>query len=120
MCYFKFSASSKNLSDTQSRLQLATTPPRGWNSYDCFCWIISEQEFLHSAQIVSQRLRNHGYEVCIGEIEYVSTILGGYRYDIFASNTCSMLWWIISGIEGKFRVLIMILLVLTSLMNGGG
>lgn len=110
MCYFKFSVSSKNVSDTQSHLQLASTPPRGWNSYDCFCWIISEQEFLQSSQIVSQRLRDHGYEVCICEIKYVSIILVRYIYDIFASNTCSMLWWIISGIEGKFRVLIMILL----------
>jgi hypothetical protein len=34
-------------------------------------------------------------------------------FDIFASNICSMLWWIISGIEGKLRELFMILLDLT-------
>jgi hypothetical protein len=60
MCYF--SVSSKNVSE--SVLQLASIPPRGWNSYDSFCWTISEQEFLQSAEIVSQRLHDHGYEVC--------------------------------------------------------
>jgi len=56
-----FSVSSKNLSE--SELKQAGLPPRGWNSYDAFSWIISEEEFLQNAQIVSQRLRPHGYEV---------------------------------------------------------
>jgi len=43
----------------------AVTPPRGWNSYDSFCWTISEEEFLQNAELVSQRLRDHGYEVYI-------------------------------------------------------
>lgn len=41
----------------------ASTPPRGWNSYDSFCWTISEEEFLQSAEIISSRLKPHGYEV---------------------------------------------------------
>ncbi|XP_074309995.1 uncharacterized protein LOC141644383 [Silene latifolia] len=43
----------------------AVTPPRGWNSYDSFTWIISEEEFLHNAELVSQRLRSHGYEYVV-------------------------------------------------------
>jgi hypothetical protein len=56
-----FSVSSRNLSE--SDLQQAALPPRGWNSYDAFSWIVSEQEFLQNAEIVSQRLHAHGYEV---------------------------------------------------------
>ncbi|CAN0929332.1 unnamed protein product [Linum grandiflorum] len=43
----------------------AILPPRGWNSYDSFCWTISEQEFLQSAAVVSQRLLPHGYEYVV-------------------------------------------------------
>lgn len=41
----------------------ASLPPRGWNSYDSFCWTISEEEFLQSAEIISKQLLPHGYEV---------------------------------------------------------
>ena len=61
MCHF--SVSSQNFSE--SDLQQASFPPRGWNSYDSFCWTVSEEEFLQNAEIVSQRLHAHGYEVYI-------------------------------------------------------
>lgn len=44
----------------------AAVPPRGWNSYDSFSWIISEEEFLKNAEIVANRLKSQGYEVGIG------------------------------------------------------
>lgn len=49
-------------------------PPRGWNSYDSFNWIISEEEYLQNVNIVSQQLLAHGYQVlyCTTAIEYVS------------------------------------------------
>jgi hypothetical protein len=59
VCYF--SVSSQNLS--QSDIQQAGLPPRGWNSYDAFSWIISEQEFFQNAEVVSRILRVHGFEV---------------------------------------------------------
>ncbi|XP_030440330.2 probable alpha-galactosidase B [Syzygium oleosum] len=43
----------------------ASTPPRGWNSYDSYSWIISEEEFLQNAEILSQRLHAHGYEYVV-------------------------------------------------------
>ena len=59
MC--NFSVSSQNI--PESGQQRASLPPRGWNSYDSFCWTVSEDEFLESAEIVSERLKAHGYEV---------------------------------------------------------
>ncbi|KAL3685861.1 hypothetical protein R1sor_003883 [Riccia sorocarpa] len=44
---------------------LAQTPPRGWNSYDSFSWIVSEQEFLQNAEFVAANLSKHGYEYVV-------------------------------------------------------
>ncbi|GAB4840478.1 hypothetical protein Ancab_021247 [Ancistrocladus abbreviatus] len=54
---------SESLSDR--RLVHAVTPPRGWNSYDSFCWTVSEEEFLQNAKLVSQQLHAHGYEYVV-------------------------------------------------------
>ncbi|KAH9622445.1 hypothetical protein KSS87_016669 [Heliosperma pusillum] len=57
----------------------AVTPPRGWNSYDSFCWTVSEEEFLHNAELVSQRLRSHGYEyVVVDYLWYRRKVPGAY------------------------------------------
>ena len=47
-----------------SQLQPSSaTPPRGWNSYDSYSWVISEEEFLQNAELVAQKLLPFGYEV---------------------------------------------------------
>lgn len=57
----------------------AKFPPRGWNSYDSFCWTISEQEFLHNAQIVSDKLLTHGYQfVVVDYLWYRRNVPGAY------------------------------------------
>ncbi|KAL4193344.1 hypothetical protein AMTRI_Chr06g176400 [Amborella trichopoda] len=43
----------------------ALSPPRGWNSYDAYSWIISEEEFLENARIASEKLLNYGYEYVV-------------------------------------------------------
>ncbi|KAI4345288.1 hypothetical protein L6164_012424 [Bauhinia variegata] len=71
------SASCKNISESDR--QLASLPPRGWNSYDSFSWIISEEEFLQNAEIVSQRLHVHGYEyVVVDYLWYRRKVQGAY------------------------------------------
>ncbi|KAG0591641.1 hypothetical protein KC19_1G189800 [Ceratodon purpureus] len=44
---------------------LALTPPRGWNSYNSFSWIVSEKEFLDNAKFVSEHLLKFGYEYVV-------------------------------------------------------
>ncbi|XVE74933.1 hypothetical protein DITRI_Ditri12bG0058400 [Diplodiscus trichospermus] len=57
----------------------ASTPPRGWNSYDSFCWTISEEEFLQNAEIISNRLKPHGYEyVVVDYLWYRRKVEGAY------------------------------------------
>ncbi|WJX47469.1 hypothetical protein P8452_34152 [Trifolium repens] len=59
-CFQSVSSQNSSRSDLQANL-----PPRGWNSYDSFSWIISEQEFLQNAEQVAQRLRVYGYEYVV-------------------------------------------------------
>ena len=56
-----FRVSAKTLSNEEP--ERASFPPRGWNSYDSFSWIVSEKKFLQNAQIISERLHAYGYEV---------------------------------------------------------
>ncbi|XP_059657828.1 uncharacterized protein LOC132304253 [Cornus florida] len=57
----------------------SSSPPRGWNSYDSFCWTISEEEFLQNANLVSQRLHVHGYEyVVVDYLWYRRKVKGAY------------------------------------------
>uniref|UniRef100_A0A803PH02 Alpha-galactosidase n=1 Tax=Cannabis sativa TaxID=3483 RepID=A0A803PH02_CANSA len=57
----------------------ASLPPRGWNSYDSFCWTVSEEEFLQSAETISKKLLPHGYEyVVVDYLWYRRKVPGAY------------------------------------------
>ncbi|KAL1802240.1 hypothetical protein ACET3Z_030887 [Daucus carota] len=59
--------------------EVALTPPRGWNSYDSFCWTISEEEFLQNAVLVDKLLRPSGYEyVVVDYLWYRRLVPGAY------------------------------------------
>ncbi|RYR17602.1 hypothetical protein Ahy_B03g062306 isoform A [Arachis hypogaea] len=69
--------SSRNVSE--SYLQKASFPPRGWNSYDSFGWTVSEEEFLQNAGIVSRSLKAHGYKyVVVDYLWYRKNVQGAY------------------------------------------
>ncbi|XP_057747642.1 uncharacterized protein LOC130966837 [Arachis stenosperma] len=71
------SVSSRNVSETH--LQQASFPPRGWNSYDSFGWTVSEEEFLQNAGIVSRSLKAHGYKyVVVDYLWYRKNVQGAY------------------------------------------
>ncbi|KAJ0537362.1 putative alpha-galactosidase [Helianthus annuus] len=59
----------------------ANLPPRGWNSYDSFCWTISEEEFLQNAQLISQRLHAHGYEYAVVDYLWYRKLVPGAYVD---------------------------------------
>ncbi|CAK7332521.1 unnamed protein product [Dovyalis caffra] len=62
-----------------SQPEHASFPPRGWNSYDSFCWIVSEADFLQSAEIISQRLKPYGYEYAVVDyLWYRRNVPGAY------------------------------------------
>ncbi|KAL2317029.1 hypothetical protein Fmac_030905 [Flemingia macrophylla] len=62
--------------DVSVSSQNAMTPPRGWNSYDSFSWIVSEEEYLQNANIVSQNLLAHGYEYAVVDYLWYRNLKG--------------------------------------------
>ncbi|KAJ9554494.1 hypothetical protein OSB04_018539 [Centaurea solstitialis] len=59
----------------------ASLPPRGWNSYDSFCWTVSEDEFLQNAQLLSQKLHAHGYEYAVVDYLWYRKLVPGAYVD---------------------------------------
>ncbi|VFQ89976.1 unnamed protein product [Cuscuta campestris] len=57
----------------------ANLPPRGWNSYDSFSWVITEKQFIRNAELVAQRLKPNGYEyVVVDYLWYRKKVEGAY------------------------------------------
>nr|GMD24628.1 Glycoside hydrolase [Ipomoea batatas] len=57
----------------------ANLPPRGWNSYDSFSWVITEEQFLQNVELVAQRLKSKGYEyVVVDFLWYRKKVEGAY------------------------------------------
>ena len=44
---------------------LATKPPMGWNSWDCYGWAINEQQVKASAEYMKKNLQHLGYEYIV-------------------------------------------------------
>ncbi|KAG5236188.1 alpha-galactosidase [Salix suchowensis] len=73
---FSFSSSPHRVS---SQPEHASFPPRGWNSYDSFDWILSEVDYLQSAEMISQRLQPYGYEYAVVDyLWYRKNVPGAY------------------------------------------
>jgi len=60
---------SASLSHAGPVAEVARTPPRGWNSYDSFTWLVNETQFLDNCQYMADNLLQHGYEYCV--IDYL-------------------------------------------------
>ncbi|KAJ3692241.1 hypothetical protein LUZ60_012591 [Juncus effusus] len=81
-----FNLCIKQFCDAGKESDLAELPPRGWNSYDSFSWIIDEESFLQNAEILSQKLLLLGYEyVVVDFLWYRKNVEGvskdSYGYD---------------------------------------
>jgi len=55
----------------------ANIPPRGWNSYDSYSWIISEDQFLKNARVAADTLLQHGYEYVVVDFLWYRKIENG-------------------------------------------
>ncbi|KAF9603105.1 hypothetical protein IFM89_033830 [Coptis chinensis] len=64
--FFFVLSTQRELTEASKKIwKQANHPPRGWNSYDSFSWIINEEEFLQNAELVSKRLLTHGYQYVV-------------------------------------------------------
>ncbi|KAJ7956766.1 Alpha-galactosidase [Quillaja saponaria] len=79
ICFFLGLIFHSVQSDIPTNEEHASIPPRGWNTYDSFCWTVSEEEFLQSAEIVSHRLKAQGYQyVVVDYLWYRQKVPGAY------------------------------------------
>ncbi|CAA7404852.1 unnamed protein product [Spirodela intermedia] len=67
--------------------ELARTPPRGWNSYDSYSWIISEEDFLANSEIVSKRLLQYGYEYVVVDFLWYRRLASGSYTDAYGFDS---------------------------------
>ena len=42
-----------------------TSPPMGWNSFDCYGWSVDEDEFRENVDFMAENLLKFGYEYCV-------------------------------------------------------
>jgi len=52
----------------------ATTPARGWNSYDSFTWVVSEDEFKANVDAFAKLLTPFGYDTVVVDYYWYSSL----------------------------------------------
>lgn len=59
----------------------ASTPPRGWNSWDCFGTTVTEDEVLANAEVLARELAPAGWDTVVVDIQWYEPVVqaGGYR-----------------------------------------
>jgi hypothetical protein len=49
----------------KSRLKVCEKPAMGWNSYDCFGWSVTEDEYKANVEFVARHLKPYGYQYVV-------------------------------------------------------
>jgi alpha-galactosidase len=59
----------------------STTPPMGWNSWDCYGTTVTESEVLANAEFMAARLLRHGWNTVVVDIQWYEPTAraGGYN-----------------------------------------
>jgi alpha-galactosidase len=59
----------------------ATTPPMGWNSWDCYGTTVTEAEVLANADFMAEHLLPHGWDTIVVDIQWYEPTAraGGYN-----------------------------------------
>lgn len=60
---------------------LSLTPPMGWNSWDCYCVTITEEEFIANADFMAKYLKPYGWEYVVLDLAwYASSDVDHHSY----------------------------------------
>jgi len=68
-------------------LQWAPTPPMGWNSWDCFGTTITEAQTKEQADFMAEKLKAHGWQYIVVDIEWYQPTAVGHDYQAGAKLT---------------------------------
>lgn len=62
----------------------AKTPPKGWNSWDCYGASVTEKEVRQNAEYMSQHLKDYGYEYVVVDIQWYEPTANSSLYHAYA------------------------------------
>ena len=62
---------------------IAHTPPKGWNSWDCYGASVTEAEVLANAEYMATHLKDHGWEYVIVDIQWYEPAAKSSIYNAF-------------------------------------
>ena len=65
-------------------LQVAKTPPMGWNSWDCYGASVTEEELMANAEYMAKYLKPYGWEYVVCDIQWYEPTADGSQYHKFA------------------------------------
>ena len=63
---------------------IATTPPMGWNSWDCYGAAVNEAQVLQNAAYMAEHLKAYGWEYVVVDIQWSAPAADGHEYHPFA------------------------------------
>ncbi len=64
---------------------LASSPPMGWNSWDCFGTSVTEAQVLENAEFMRKYLLRYGWEYAVVDIEWSRADASDHSYAAFPS-----------------------------------
>jgi len=68
----------------QKHQLIAPTPPKGWNSWDCYGASVTEEEVKGNAKYISEHLKDSGYEYVVVDIQWYESTANSSLYHPFA------------------------------------
>jgi len=59
----------------------ASTPPMGWNSWDCFGTTVTEVQTRQQADFMAEKLKAHGWQYIVVDIQWYQPTAKGHEYE---------------------------------------
>ena len=66
---------------------ITSSPPKGWNSWDVYGASVTEEEVRQNADVVADKLLDHGWEYVVVDIQWYEPTADSSRYHSFADLT---------------------------------
>ena len=64
-------------------MNVAKTPPKGWNSWDCYGASVTEKEVLANAEYMAKHLKDFGWEYVVVDIQWYESAAKSSIYNAF-------------------------------------
>ncbi len=63
--------------------RFATTPPMGWNSWDCYGDSVNEEQLRGNAEYMAKYLKEYGWEYVVCDIQWSEPTADGFGYHYY-------------------------------------